>query len=85
MKIISATLICTAFLIAGAAGAANVPVPPAKKATAAEPAAVPGAKTVKGEGAAPKKTGAAPASEALTDPYSTPLLLNARPLSVGRP
>jgi hypothetical protein len=77
---------CLAFGVATAASAANVPVHPAKKAApVVAPAATAGAKATKSEGSAARRDASTGASEAFGNPYETPLLLNAKPLMIGRP
>ena len=82
----AAVFLCMAFGLATTAGAANVPVAPAKKAAPAPaPAATVGAKATKTDGAAARGTASVSAPEAFANPYDTPLLLNAKPLAAGRP
>jgi len=82
----AAVFLCMTFGLATAAGAANVPVPPAKKAAPiAAPAAATSVKATKTEAAATRGTAPATAREAFVNPYETPLLLNAKPLAIGRP
>jgi hypothetical protein len=81
----AAVFLCMAFGLATTAGAANVPVVPAKKAAPttapAAPATPAAVKATKTDG--PAARGSAP--EAFANPYDTPLLLNAKPLVAGRP
>ena len=82
----AAVFLCLAFGVATVASAANVPVAPAKKAApTAAPAATTGVKAPKTEGSAARGTAPVSAPEAFGNPYETPLLLNAKPLAVGRP
>ena len=82
----AAVFLCMALGVATAAGAANVPVPLAKKAApTAAPAATTGVKATKTEASAARGTAPVSGPEVFGNPYETPLLLNAKPLTVGRP
>lgn len=84
MKKIAAVFLSLAFGATTFASAADEPDRPARKAAAA--AAGPAvAKSGKPEAGAVRGNGAATAREAFSDPYATPLLLNAKPLMIGRP
>ena len=84
MKKSAAVFLCLAFGATTFASAANAPVRPAKKAGAVATADTAVAKSGKAEAGAATGNGAATAPEAFRDPYATPLLLNAKPLMMGR-
>lgn len=82
----AAVFLCMAFGLATTAGAANVPVVPAKKvAPTPAPAATAGVKATKTDVPAARGSASVSAPEAFANPYDTPLLLNAKPLVAGRP
>lgn len=81
----AAVFLCMTFGLA-TAGAANVPVPAAKTAgPVATPAVSTGVKATKSEVRTARGHSAVTARETFANPYETPLLLNARPLAIGRP
>jgi hypothetical protein len=81
----AAVFLCLAFGATTVASAANAPVRPAKKAAALPTSDNAVAKAGRSVATGAKAHGAAAAPEAFGDPYATPLLLNAKPLQMGRP
>jgi hypothetical protein len=82
----AAVFLWMAFGLPAAAGAANVSAPPAKTPTpTAAPALAVAVKATKTDAPAAKGPASATTPEAFANPYETPLLLNAKPLAIGRP